>query len=222
MNVLEAIKTRRSIRKWLPKPVPDELLEQILEAGRWAPSAGNFQPWTFIVIQEDKTKERIQKVAVDSKNLSRVWAPYFRAGGSRGYIVDLRNMPLGIAIFANQRLAPPHTGGELGHIIGGSLAAMNMWLAVHELGLGACYWSHMMPDYIKVILGVPHHWDFIGLLGIGYPDGDGSPEGYDTTDNKLWNRKPLEKTTSYEWFQTAKGEDPPAEKEELLKELLDL
>ena len=222
MDVMEAIMTRRSVRKWLDKPVPEECVQQILEAGRWAPSAGNFQPWAFIVIQEAETKARIQKIAEDSKNLSRIWAPYFREGGSRGYVVDLRNVPLGIAIFANQRHAPPHTGGEIGHIIGGSLAAMNMWLAVHELGLGACYWSHMMPDYIRVALGVPHHWDFIGLLGIGYTDGDGSPEGYDTSDPKYWERRPLDQIVFYEWYKVGKGEQPPADKVALLREYLHL
>jgi nitroreductase len=222
MDVLEAIKTRRSARKWLPKPVPEALVEQILEAGRWAPSAGNFQPWAFIVIQDDKTKERIQKIAEDSKNLSRIWAPYFREGESRGYIVDLRNVPLGIAVFANQRHAPPHTGGEIGHIIGASLAAMNMWLAVHELGLGACYWSHMMPDYIKAGLGIPHHWDFIGLLGIGYVDGDGSPDGYDTSDPKYWDRRPMEDIAFYEWFKVKKGESPPEDKLAVLEAYLGL
>jgi nitroreductase len=68
MDVLEAIRTRRSARKWLSKPVPDELVEQILDAGRWAPSAGNFQPWAFVVIQSPETKERIHKVAEESKN----------------------------------------------------------------------------------------------------------------------------------------------------------
>jgi nitroreductase len=222
MDVLEAIRTRRSARKWLPKPVPDELVEQILDAGRWAPSAGNFQPWAFIVIQNVETKERIQKVAEESKNLSRIWAPYFREGRSRGYIVDLRHVPLGIAIFADPRHAPPHTGGEMGHIIGASLAAMNMWLAAHALGLGACYWSHMMPDKMKVIVGVPHHWDFIGLLGIGYTDGDGSPEGYNTADPKYWERRPMDQIAYYEWFRCQKGEEPPAEKLTLLKEYLDL
>lgn len=222
MKVIEAIKTRRSVRNWLPKPVPEEFIEQILEAGRWAPSAGNYQPWAFILIQERKTKARIQKIAEDSKNLSRVWSPQYREGESRGYVVDLRNVPLGIAIFVNQRLAPPHTGGEYGHIIGGSLAAMNMWLAAHELGLGACYWSHMMQDYIKVALGVPHHWDFLGLLGIGYTKGDGSPDGYDTADPKRWERKPIENIAFYEWFQVQRGERPPTDKVALLKEFLDL
>lgn len=222
MDVLEAIRTRRSVRKWLAKPVPEDVIEQIVDAGRWAPSAGNFQPWAFIVIQSPETKERIQKVAEESKNLSRIWAPYFREGGSRGYIVDLRHVPVGIAIFADPRHAPPHTGGEMGHIVGASLAAMNMWLAAHALGLGACYWSHMMPDKMKVIVGVPHHWDFIGLLGIGYTAGDGSPDGYETSDPKYWERRPLEQVAFYEWFNCRKGEQPPAEKLELLKEYLNL
>lgn len=220
MDVLEAIRTRRSARKWLDTAVSDEDLQKILEAGQWAPSAGNFQPWMFVVVREDITKERIQQVAEESKNLSRIWAPFFREGGTRGYLVDLRNVPLGIAIFADQRHAPPHTGGELGHIVGASMAAMNMWLAVHELGLGACYWSHMMQDKIKVIMGVPQHFDFIGLLGIGYVDGDGSPDGYDTTDPKLWDRRPLDEIVSYEWFKTAQGESPPAKKMALLEEFL--
>jgi 5,6-dimethylbenzimidazole synthase len=222
MEVLEAIRTRRSVRKWLPQPVPDDVVEQILDAGRWAPSAGNFQPWAFIVIQSPETKERIQKVAEESKNLSRIWAPYFREGRSRGYIVDLRHVPVGIAIFGDPRHAPPHTGGEMGHIVGASLAAMNMWLAAHALGLGACYWSHMMPDKMKVIVGVPHHWDFIGLLGIGYTEGDGSPDGYDTSDPKYWERRPLDQVAFYEWYNCRKGEEPPTEKLELLKEYLNL
>jgi nitroreductase len=174
------------------------------------------------VIQKPETKERIQKVAEESKNLSRIWAPFFREGNKRGYIVDLRTVPLGIAIFADSRRAPPHTGGADGHIIGASLAAMNMWLAVHALGLGACYWSHMMPDKMKAILGVPHHWDFIGLLGIGYIDGDGSPEGYNTADPQYWERKPLSDIAFYEWFDVKKGEEPPPDKMGLLKEFLGL
>jgi 5,6-dimethylbenzimidazole synthase len=222
MDVIEAIHTRRSVRKWLPQPIPDELIETILDAGRWAPSAGNFQPWTFIVIQNPATKERIHKVAEESKNLSRIWAPYFRQGGSRGYILDLRNMPLGIAIFADPRHAPPHTGGEQGHIIGASLAAMNMWLAAHSLGLGACFWSHMMQDKMKVILGIPHHFIFIGLLGIGFTDGDGSPDGYNTSNQKYWERRSLDQVAYYEWFNCRKGEQPPAEKLELLSQYLAL
>ena len=222
MDVLDAIRSRRSVRKWLNRPVPPEAVQQILEAGRWAPSAGNFQPWCFIVVEQPETKERVQKVAEESKNLSRVWAPFFREGNKRGYIVDLRHVPLGIAIFADSRHAPPHVGGQIGHIIGASLAAQNMWLAAHALGLGACFWSHMLPDKMKAILGVPHHWDFVGLLGIGYTDGDGSPDGYNTSDAQYWERRPLDEVAYYEWYQTKQGEAPPAEKVSLMQEFLGL
>lgn len=222
MDVLEAIQSRRSRRKWHDKPVPQDVLEQILEAGRWAPSAGNYQPWAFVVVRDADTKQRIQTIAEESKNLSRIWSPQYREGERRGYIQDLRNMPLGIAIFANARQAPPHTGGDYGHIVSASMAAMNMWLAAHALGLGACYWSHMMQDKARVIFGMPVHWDFIGLLGIGYTDGDGSPEGYDTTDPKLWERKPLEKIVYYEWFKTGEGEPVPEDERERLRSFLGL
>lgn len=212
MELKEAILTRRSRRKWLDKPVPDAVLHQILEAGRWAPSAGNYQPWAFVVVDDLTTKRRIQKVAADSKNLSRIWSPQYREGQRRGYLVDLADMPLGIAVFSNERQAPPHTGGAHGHVISASLAVQNMWLTIHSLGLGACFWSHMSQDHIRVAFGMPHHWTYIGLLGFGYVDGDGSPDGYDTSDPKLWQRKPLDDIVYYNWFKTGKGEEPPAEK----------
>ena len=79
-----------------------------------------------------------------------------------------------------------------------------------------------MSDKMKVIVGVPNHWDFIGLLGIGYIDGDGSPDGYDTSDPKYWERKPLDQVAFYEWYGLRKGEEIPAEKLELLKKYLNL
>ncbi len=79
-----------------------------------------------------------------------------------------------------------------------------------------------MPDKMKVIVGVPHHWDFIGLLGIGYTDGDGSPDGYNTADPKYWDRKPLRDVAFYEWYNCHQGEEPPADKLALLKEYLNL
>ena len=64
MDVLEAIKERRSIRKYEPKAVPEEKLTQILEAGRWAPSAGNSQPWRFIVVRDEEGQGGTQRVSM--------------------------------------------------------------------------------------------------------------------------------------------------------------
>ncbi len=222
MDVLEAIRTRRSIRRWTDQPVADDLIEQILTAGQWSPSAGNYQPWAFIVVTSQVTKDRIHAIAEESKNLSRIWSPQYRDGERRGYIQDLSQMPVGIAVFADKRKAPPHTDGETGHIVSAAMATQNMWLAAHALGLGACLWSHMIADKMRVVLGMPIHWDYIGLLGIGYTAEAGSPEGYDTTKEDLWRRKPLAEVAFYEWYKVAKGEDIPQDKLDLLTKYLDL
>lgn len=70
MDVLEAIKERRSIRKYEPKAVPEEKLTQILEAGRWAPSAGNSQPWQFIVVRDEEVKNELARVAAYGRFLA--------------------------------------------------------------------------------------------------------------------------------------------------------
>ncbi len=60
MEVLEAIRSRRSIRRFKPDPVPERLLLEILDAGRWAPSGGNIQPWLFIVVKDSKTLKLVK------------------------------------------------------------------------------------------------------------------------------------------------------------------
>jgi nitroreductase len=219
--ILRKIVERRSRRKWLKQPVPDHLLFAILEAGRWAPSAGNFQPWRFIVAEDEDARSRITRVAEQSKNLSRIWAPYFREGERRGYIIDFTQVPLCIAIFADPRHAPPHVDGNLHHIVGAALALQNMWLAADALGLGACCWTNMQQDKMKAIFGVPHQYYFLAVLGIGYVDGDGSPDGY-VIDDSYWQRKPLGGLTGWGWYGCKRGDEPPADQRERLRSNLGL
>ncbi|MQY82519.1 nitroreductase, partial [archaeon] len=63
MNVLETIKTRRSVRKYKPQEISDEDLKEILKAAQLAPSAGNKQPWRFVVVRDSETKKRLAEVA---------------------------------------------------------------------------------------------------------------------------------------------------------------
>ena len=201
--------------------MPDEAVLAILEAGRWAPSAGNFQPWHFVVAIDHDARSRITKVADESKNLSRIWAPYFREGSRRGYLIDFTEVPLCIAIFADPRHAPPHVDGNLHHIVGAALALQNMWLAADALGLGACCWSNMQQDKMKAIFGVPHYFYFLAVLGIGYVDGDGSPDGY-VIDRSYWQRKPLDDVVGWGWYRGKQGEAPPAAQRERLRRNLGL
>jgi nitroreductase len=142
VEVLEAIKTRRSIRRFKKEPVPLELIEKLLEAGRWAPSSANTQPWEFIVITDPEIKKRISR--------SFNFGPF------------LNEAPLAIAVVVDRlRTALP--------IQDGTLAAYAIWLAAHDLGLGACWINPNIPGGIKKILGIPLTKKLITILAIGYP-----------------------------------------------------
>jgi nitroreductase len=143
MELLEAIRTRRAIRRFKPEPVPPELIEKMLEAARWAPSSANTQPWEFIVITDAEIKRKISR----SFNV----APFLNAA------------PLAIAVVVN-RLRTPLP------IQDGTLAAYAIWLAAHDLGLGACWINPNIPGGIRKILGIPFSRKLIAVMAIGYPD----------------------------------------------------
>ena len=142
MEVLEAIRTRRSIRQFKKESVPPELIEQLLEAARWAPSSANTQPWEFIVITDPEIKKRISR----SFNLG----PF------------LNEAPMAIAVVVDRlRTALP--------IQDGTLAAYAIWLAAHALGLGACWINPNISGGMKKALGIPFTKKLITILAIGYP-----------------------------------------------------
>jgi len=144
MEVLEAIKTRRSIRKYKKAPVPEEELEKILDAGRWAPSANNSQPWQFIVLSDSEVRERVAKLLPRGKFLAQA--------------------PLGIAIVADPRVSPRP-------VEDGSLATYSMLLAAHSLGLGGCWLAPSVnEEKVKEMLGIPKEERLISVISIGYPD----------------------------------------------------
>ena len=144
MEALEAIKTRRSIRKFRSDPVPEEILEQILDAARWAPSAKNSQTWKFIVIKDLKIITDIAEVLQ--------WGRF------------LPQAPVVIAVVVDPRLTP-HPVED------GTLAAYSMLLAIHALGLGGCW---VDPSYreeiIAPMLGISEEERLICLIPIGYAD----------------------------------------------------
>ena len=144
METLEAIKTRRSIRKYREEPVPEDKLEQILDAGRWAPSAHNSQPWKFIVLRDPQIREAIAALL-----------PYGRF---------LAQVPLAIAVVVDP--------GVTNHPIeDGALAAGNVLLAVHALGLGGCWVDpSASEETVKQMLGIPRGEKLICVIPVGYAD----------------------------------------------------
>jgi hypothetical protein len=113
-DVLNTIKNRRTIRKFKPDPIDEEKLQMILEAGRWAPSFSNLQPWRFIVIKDQDLKNALDKAAKESV-----------------LHLGIREAPVVILVCVDRRVDPLHA------IEAGTAATQNMALAAHSLGLGA-------------------------------------------------------------------------------------
>jgi len=145
MDVFEVIRTRRSIRKYGKEPVPEEMLRQVLEAGRLAPSADNSQPWNFIVLRDEKLRKEIAEVATYGKFLA--------------------DAPLGIAVVVDPR-ASTHPVED------GAVATHNMLLAAHALGLGACWigsYGSAYEDRVKEMLKVPREKRLLSIISLGFP-----------------------------------------------------
>lgn len=145
--MLEAIKTRRSIRRFKKEEkVPPKILGEVLEAGRWAPSSRNSQPWRFIVIADENLKRRIADATTAGKFLAEA--------------------SLGIAVTVNTK-ASRHPVED------GAAATMNILLAAHALGLGACWIGSYGSPYeeeVKKLLGIPYDWILLSIIALGYPD----------------------------------------------------
>jgi nitroreductase len=149
MDAMEMILTRRSIRKYTDKPVTDDQIEAILNAAMHAPSAGNQQPWHFVVIRDREIMDRISD-----------FHPY--AG-----MVQLA--PVVIVVCGDTDLEK-HRGFWVQDC---SAATQNILLAAHAMGLGAV-WAGVFPEGARVegfkkLLGLPDHVHPLALVPIGYP-----------------------------------------------------
>jgi nitroreductase len=145
-ELLKFIKSRRSIRSFQGKEILEKEIEMILEAGRWAPSASNRQPWEFMVI---KNKDVIQKVAK-----------------STSYGRFIREASALIAIIGKTKISPKW------YIIDTSLVSMNMMLMAWALGIGTCWIGAMDRDKAKEILELEKSDYILTILPFGYIKGE--------------------------------------------------
>lgn len=144
MDVFETIKTRRSIRKYLPKPIPDDKLEMIFEAARLAPSAANRQPWRFVVVQDANRKKALATAANNQTFLSDAAAIVAAVGDPD--------------VSARWHERDP------------MIAIEHMALAAAALGYGTCWIGAFDEDAVKHLLKIPAKMRVIALLPIGIPD----------------------------------------------------
>lgn len=159
MEVSEAIKKRRSIRKFDPeKEVTDKQIEKLLEAARWAPSAGNLQSWFFVVVRDKKTKEELAEAASGQDFVAQV--PVI--------IISCADLERNASRYGNR-------GSSFYAFQDATIATQNLWLAATEMGLGAVWVGAFNENEVSRILNLPSHLRPIAILPIGYPAESPSP-----------------------------------------------
>ena len=144
MDVLEAIKTRRSIRRYKPEQISEKNLQTILEAARLAPSAANRQPWRFIIVQEAARKNAIAEAANDQTFMNDAAVIVVAAGDPDESV----------------RWHEKDTMIALEHMV----------LTATSIGYGSCWIGAFDEDEVKRLLKIPPRMKVVAILPIGIPD----------------------------------------------------
>jgi len=151
MSCVDKLLTRRSIRKFKDTPIPDEVMQKILEAGRQSPSAINVQPWHFIVVTDQKLKDKLgngllnRMIRNSAFTLIGCYAP--------GNLFTKRYPPTDTAI-----------------------AMQSMVLAAHLQGVGSCWLGDYNENNIRKLFNVPNKIQILAVIAFGYPDEEPKPK----------------------------------------------
>lgn len=177
--MIEEIKIRRSIRKYLNKPVEDEKIIQLVESARLAPSGSNTQPWHFIIVKSELIKQKLAKVSHNQQWM--ISAPVF--------IVCVADIRCRIAENVDILIKEDSPQEELKQIIRDtSISISYMLLEANSLGLGTCWVGWFIQEEIRPILNIPSDKYVVGIITLGYANE--APEARP--------RKKLEKIVHYE------------------------
>ncbi|MCX8205277.1 MAG: nitroreductase family protein [Candidatus Nezhaarchaeota archaeon] len=179
MDVLEAIKSRRSVRRFKPDEVEEWKLREVLEAARWAPSWANTQCWRLVVVKDGKVKEKLAEAVPE---------------GNRGRRA-LLEAPVVIALCAERgrsgfiRGLPGSDKGDWWFMFDAALAAQNLTLAAHALGLGTLHIGWMDTRRAAQVLGVPEGYELIELIPVGYPAEQPQPPPRRSLEEQVYAEK---------------------------------
>jgi nitroreductase len=211
----KVILSRRSVRLYKKEQVPEFMVKRILEAGRFAPSAGNFQPWKFMVLRDPEVINGITESVISSCKVARAMIDYRREGYAwlrplvkfitRLRYNDLHPMPFtAIPLVADGKLGLWHGAPTviiiLKDIRGAGnpdldcgITGQNMVLAAHSMGLGTCWvgFAKMALDMNPIWkrrLGISYPYKFANSMAIGWPQGN--PDGMVTRQ-----------THAVDWFE---------------------
>lgn len=191
------IQTRRAVRKYTGRPVTREQIETVLNAATQAPSAHNRQPWRFAVLRQPEDKDRLARALGQRLSRDRL------ADGDASEAVErdvarsyrrITNPPVVIAVCLSMRdmdAYPDETRNRNEWVMavqGVSMAAQNMWLAAHSLGLSMGWLCAPLfaPDVVRQTLGLPADWEPLGLMPLGYADESPTRDRESLEQKVLW------------------------------------
>lgn len=185
MDLFEAIRTRRSIRRFTDRPVEEEKLQALLEAMRHAPSWANLQCWKFIVVKDSAVRERISELTYVESFFSPLG---YKTNPAKKGVAEA---PVVIVACAD----PSRSGniwGQQYYLADVGIAAQSLMLAARALGLGTVFVGVFDEEALRGLLGIPSPIRVVGIFPVGYPMEEktgGSP------------RKAMEEIVSYEKWQ---------------------
>ena len=152
MNLFEAIKSRRSVRAFTQEDVSKEEVEKLIDAARWAPSAGNIQPWEFIVVRKPEIKRKLSSAALHQ--------------------TFIEEAPVVIVVCANQIRSGRGYGARGVHLYclqDTAAATQNMLLAACALGLATCWVGAFKEEEAKKALNLPKGVRPVAIIPVGHP-----------------------------------------------------
>ena len=185
MTVVDAIRSRRSIRRYTDQPVPGEVIERVLAAAVWAPSAHNRQPWRFAILNAPEAQARLARAMGDRLRADRLadgddseavvrdaQRSYTRLTGAPVVIVVCLTMADMDSYPDTRRKKAEYTMA----VQSVAMAVQNLLLAAHVEGLGACWMCAPLfcPEAVREALNLPHDWEAQAVITLGSPAGAGT------------------------------------------------
>lgn len=153
MDLLEAINHRRSIRRYKKQSLPEGAMQKLLDAARLAPSAGNVQPWQFVVTEHPHTKKELMKAAYGQKFLEEAAA---------------------VIVICVDEMRAEESYGQRGKTLycfqDTAAAIQNILLTAVSMGLGTCWIGAFSEDAVKKVINAPNGIRVVALISVGSPD----------------------------------------------------
>ncbi|MFH0962074.1 MAG: nitroreductase family protein [archaeon] len=191
MDALTAIKSRRSIRSFRSDRVPIKTIYKLIDAARWAPSAGNLQSWEFILVEDATAKKQLAAASLSQEFISTA--------------------PVVIVACADTERSAVKYGSRGKYfysIVDVSAAIENMMIAATSLGLGTCWVGSFNNNIVRDVLGLPEGIAPVAIIPVGYPADD----GVRTARTSLGNILHFEKFGKFQTIRTGDSDESPPPK----------